>query len=508
MSETSTSASPVRRWWLPSISAGIWVAFFLALSLTNWRLVLISADGDPSLHWRIGNWMIENRAVIRVEQFSHTRLGAPLVSKEWLSEVAFAAAGNALGWNGAVLLAAGLIATSLWLLHRLLLAEGNELLLSTFLVLLAAMACSMHWLARPHLTTHVLTVVFLWQLRAFDRGRIAAGTLALRLIPLSALWANLHGAFFTGFVLIGVFLAGNLFADRRKAGMLAAVLAGCALASLINPNGWRLHVHILEFLRTPLVAKFANEFRSPNFHSGGMHGFLLELLTLVVMLIWVRPRLTATDVLLTGVWGFFALQSARNVPLFALVVTPMLAEHFTKFLRDVPESRLVALYRKISADVTALDRGASGRITVALVVLAMLAVAAKPRVAGGAPLISSEILTNRFPIAAVEFLRAKPDVVAGQMFNDYGWGGYLMLVLPERKVFVDGRNDFYGEALMKEFDEVDDVRPGWEGVLEKYGVGWTILPNKHALNSVLALRPYWKVVYTDEVAAVRARVSP
>ena len=79
------------RWWLPTISLSLWLVFFLSVSLSDWRLVLISADGDPCLHRRIGNWMIEHRAVIHRDQFSHTRFEAPLISKEWLSEIAFAA---------------------------------------------------------------------------------------------------------------------------------------------------------------------------------------------------------------------------------------------------------------------------------------------------------------------------------------------------------------------------------------------------------------------------------
>ena len=68
--------------WLPTVGCALCLAFFLALTLSDWRLVLVSADGDPCLHWRTGNWMIEHRVVIHADQFSHTRLGAPLVSKE------------------------------------------------------------------------------------------------------------------------------------------------------------------------------------------------------------------------------------------------------------------------------------------------------------------------------------------------------------------------------------------------------------------------------------------
>jgi hypothetical protein len=79
--------------------------------------------------------------------------------------------------------------------------------------------------------------------------------------------------------------------------------------------------------------------------------------------------------------------------------------------------------------------------------------------------------------------------------------------LPDRKVFIDGRNDFYGPELVREYSEVSQLQPGWEVVLQKYGVGWTILPRAHRLNEVLALHPQWQVAHTDAVATVYCRRS-
>jgi hypothetical protein len=510
-----------RRWWLPSVSVAVWLAFFLALSLSNWRLVLISADGDPCLHWRIGKWMIEHGEVIRADQFSHTRFGAPLISKEWLSEIAFAAAGNALGWNGIVLLSAALIATTMWLLHRQLSSEGNEVLLSTGLVMLAAFACSTHWLARPHLVTQLLAVVFAWQLHRFDRGFTTRTRLFALLMPLMALWVNLHGAFFVGFVLIGIYVAGSVAdsvvgdSERRSSARgklvaFASLMAGCLSVSLVNPNGWKLHLQILRFLRAPLLASLTDEFRSPNFHSSGMTGFLLVLLVLALMLLVARPRLRLTEILLIGGWGYLALRSARNIPIFALVVTPILAVRLNEFLPQVGSSRWTRLYRRISTDISTLDRSASGQIPVILAAGLLIAAVALPVALNSQPLVNTEILTNSFPVAAVEHCLKSADastVLRGEMFNDYAWGGYLMLCLPERKVFIDGRNDFYGEKLVEEFNLVDDLKPGWEDVFKKYNVGWTILPTKHPLNAVLALRNDWRLVYGDEVATVHARIA-
>ena len=498
-----------RRWWLPTVGRAIWLAFFLALTLSNWRLVLISADGDPCLHWRIGNWMIAHRAVVRTEQFSHTRLGAPLVSKEWLSEVVFAALGNALGWNGIVLLSATLIATTLWLLYRQLLAEGNDVLLSTGLVLAAASACSLHWLARPHLTTHLLAVVFAWRLRSFYLGRESTKRLFVMLVPLTALWANLHGAFVTGLVLVGVYFVGSALERRWNDARTFALLAlACLLASFANPNGWNLHVQIVRFLHTPAVSTFANEFRSPNFHSGSTQGFLVELLILALTLLIVRPQLRATEITLIGVWGYFALHSVRNVPIFALVVTPVIAASVQKFLRESHDAVWARFYRRISANIDGLDHTASGRWPTVICVVVIAAVMTKPDWLGLPSVLKSELLADRFPVKAVEKFVKSPQgiqLLRGEMFNDYGWGGYLMLEVPERKVFIDGRNDFYGRELVEEFNAVDESKPHWERVLDKYNVGWTILPPKHPLNSLLALRPDWTRVYADDVTIIYAR---
>ena len=495
----------------PNLGAFLWLAFFLALVFSEWRLVLISADGDPGWHWAQGNWTLEHHTVMRADEFSHTRPGAPVVGKEWLSQVIFALAGNALGWNGLILLAAAIIATTLWLLHRQLLAEGNELLLSTGFVLVAAFTATHHWLARPHIFTHLIALVFAWQLRSFQRDQLTARQLCLRLVPLMAIWANLHGAFPTGFILIGTYAVANL--TRRSKLMPLLALGGlCVAATFLTPYGWRLHEHILSFITTPYQAFFTNEWRSADFHSIGMRGFAFELLLLGILLVAIRPRLSLIDILLTGSWAFLGLSTVRNVPIFAYVVTPILAEHFNAFLQTVRWER----FRKLSTDITALQQRTGGSLAVIAAIVAVIAVMCT----GNPP---SEPLPERFPSAAVEFVFRDDDPITrviiqktvefprrenthGEMFNEYEWGGYLMQVLPERKVFIDGRNDFYGEAFLREYTIADKLQPGWDDVLKKYRVGWTLLRPTHPMNAVLALRTNeWHCAYRDGVAVIYTR---
>ncbi|HUI05629.1 MAG TPA: hypothetical protein VL486_01340 [Verrucomicrobiae bacterium] len=505
-----------RRWWLPGVGVVLWLTIFLTLNLSQWRYALINVDGDSCLHWRMGDWMIRHRAIIRSDPFSHTRWGAPVIAMEWLSQVLYAAAGNALGWNGIVLLAAALITTSLWLLYQLLLAEGNNALLSLVLVLLAAWGTSLHWLARPHLWTLVLIVIFLWQLRAFDCGRVSAKRLFMVLPPLSAVWANLHGGFFGGLVLIAAFWIGSAVAALRGrdadriqeySKMRALTLLGgaCLLATFLNPNGWKLHAYILSILRHHEVVALSSEFRSPDFHGFWMRGFLAQALVFGLLLIIARPRLRPSDVVVTSIWGCASLYSVRHASILALVLTPILAEHWTASIHTAPEGVFPRLGRRLSEAVGQWDAIADGRALAVGCVAMLVASAARPQWFGGSPIVTAGILPNCFPVAAVEFLHAHPDAIRGEMFNDRRWGGYLVLAAPEWRVFMDGRTDFYGGNLIKDFRTVDKAEPQWEGVFRVHHIGWTILPRDHALNTLLGLRADWRLAYADRVAAVYTR---
>jgi hypothetical protein len=223
------------------------------------------------------------------------------------------------------------------------------------------------------------------------------------------------------------------------------------------------------------------EYASPNFHDPGQVGLLLIVLVLALVLVLGRHPWTPTEILLTLGFGYFALHSMRNVPSFALVVAPIIAG---KVNLPLPRPRTVA----------------GGGLWVPVTLLAVLALA--PRV------LPTGIPPARYPVEAVRVLRTSPDPVRGEMFNDLLWGGYFLLEMPDRKVFIDGRIDFYGERVIEDFKVVDGARPGWEEVAARHDVGWTILPSRHPLNAVLALHPKWSEAHRDSVAVIYTRRSP
>src|SRR5262249_52193525 len=143
-------------------------------------------------------------------------------------------------------------------------------------VLSAASASSVHYLSRPHVFSLLLTTIGLWIL---DEDRTRPGPLIWILVPLSALWANLHGGFIAWFVILLLVLTSALIERDRRAlrryGTLAALYSA---ATLLNPYGWRLHQHIVQYLGSSWIANNVEEFQSPRIRSENMLVFAVLLL--------------------------------------------------------------------------------------------------------------------------------------------------------------------------------------------------------------------------------------
>jgi hypothetical protein len=486
ISEATREARPWWSWLVPSLSQWLWLMLLLVLLAQPWRTMMVASDGDACMHWRVGEWMLEHRQIIHADVFSHTRFGQPIVSKEWLSEIVFAVAGRLGGLYGIAVFGALLIVTTFALLHRQLLRDGNDVLVATTVVLLAACASSMHWLARPHAFSFLMMALWNDTLRRFERTG-SMRKLMVALGVLTVLWVNLHGAYLAGFLVLGAYwLAAVIQKDRAKLGALTTTAASCAVLSLLNPNGYELHLHNLQFLHSAFFKNWLAEYASMRFDSPDALGFLFWLGMIFLILALRRPRLTMSEALLLISWTYFALYSARNVPLLAILSAPILASALSE---AVP-----VRWQMPSQKLRAMNEAARSWV-VSTILAVMVVVIPRP----------TEMPSKDWPTDALAFIKTHDQQFAGNMFNQYAWGGYLMQYLPEHKVFVDGRADFYGENLLREFSDTTALHTNWTQVVQKYDVRWTLMPTDHRLNLALALLPGWERAYADKVATIYCR---
>jgi len=466
------------RWLLPSVGHWLWLLLLVMLLSPPWRTAMVASDGDACMHWRVGESMLQQRRIVCVNEFSQTKAGEPVISKEWLSEIIFALAGRVAGLYGLAVVAALVIATTFALVHRQLVRAGSDLLVATGVTVIGIWAASTHWLARPHVFSFLM--MFVWN-DALRRERFAW------LPVLTVLWVNLHGGFLAGFLVLGAYWLGAVV-ERRwdRVRTLVGVGVLSAAASLLNPSGFKLHLHSLAFLRSEYLTGWLAEYSSTNFHAAGSLGFLAWLALIFLTLVVYRPRLTATNGLLLISWTYYALYAGRNIPLLVIVSAPILAPAWSP-----------VGWRALSDRLQRINEASRGWPVVLAAAVAFLVFVPHP----------TEMPAERWPVKAVDFVRQHPQDFAGNMFNQYMWGGYLMEFLPEHKTFVDGRTDFFGEELIREFSDTTALRTNWAAALQKYNVQWTLMPSDHRLNLALAAAGPWSCVHSDEVAMIWRRTE-
>ncbi|TFG51023.1 MAG: hypothetical protein E4H37_08560 [Gemmatimonadales bacterium] len=323
---------------------------------------------------------------------------------------------------------------------------------------------------------------------------------------LFAVWANLHGGFFFGLVLIGIYLVGALAeavspAERTtwlgRAKHYGVALCVGAVATVINPNGLGLWAHVAGFFGEPYLRDITNEFMSPNFHIWSGKVFLAAILFVVAGLTLSRKRPTYPRLLLIMASIAFSLIAQRNIALFGLTAMAVLALHVDPEWRRLPGiGRIRAVFERDE------HRRRSGPWAVGLTAL-MLALALNHGSVGTLTVVPNAFDPALFPVAAVE--KARREGITGQLFHEFIWGGYLLLEWPEQRVFIDGGTDYYGTDLYREAVETITLAPGWRDNLDKRGVSLALLSTRSTMAHELARDSTWGVMYCDDTAVLLQR---
>jgi len=482
----------------PSVPAVIFVLLAILVPL-GLQQPMLNADGDPARHLTHGLYMIAHRSLIHHDPFSFTRPGAPFLGFEYGSQLAYALAYRVGGLPAVAILAGLLIATAYAMLAAFLLRRGVDPLLAYATTACAAALGAGHWVARPHLFSLVAVVVLLGILERPTR-------IPLWIIgAMFAVWANFHGGFVFGWILIGAYVAGTagewLLNRQSSTGervrYLTFALAIAVFATVLNPHGPALLEHVTEFLGKRFIQNNTQEFLSPNFHEIDGRIFLCGIALLVLTLAMVRERPTLPRLCAILVTLAFGLMSVRNVSLFGMIALPLLALHADAAWRALPDPR------SLRTNFGAMASRASTWPFVLPAALAMALLALAHGRVGGHAVMAQDFDPATFPVAAVE--KARAEKLQGRMFNEFAWGGYLIFAWPEQRIFIDGGTDFFGEDLFEEYSKVKLLQPGWRDVLDRWNISLAMLRRRSALAHELVRNPEWSPLYCDSLTALLRR---
>jgi hypothetical protein len=484
---------------LPSFSS---LAFLLPVVFLYWQLggpSSLLTDPSTGVHVRTGDWILAHHAVPHHDLFSFSLGNKHWCDWEWLSDVIFSRLNR---WHGLSAVAAFslvlLCFTSLLTYHVARLAAGR---ISAFGVTCLVMATSIiHWLARPHIFTWLVVALFC---RALQKAETQErGKCLLALPALMILWVNLHPGFVACLLVLCLYCGGSaleVFKNRDAKERLNAIrrvrcsgwaLAACALAMLVNPYGLHLHQHIASYQLSSVTAHVA-EWLPPDFRNPRLNWFEVFLPVASAAALWHGAKRRFRWCLVMVGFLHLALVSVRNVPLFAIVSAAPVAWAAEEWLSQGEWERLlrqaeVALGPRRSTLVNAFIYG--------LVCVALAGILWGKPIALG-------------PVASLPVEAAK-HLPAGRLFTTDRWADYLIYVQPQRKVFFDGRNDFYGPDFVKDYLTVMRAEPGWQRMMNRYALTLALVPTNSAIKAALSDSKDWKKVREDSVATVFLRKVP
>jgi hypothetical protein len=453
---------------LYAVAAGL-AAFACALASGNALL----QDPDVTAHLAVGRWILLHRMVPDHDVFSHSMPGTPWVPHEWLTEILTVWIFDLSGFAGLVAAAALCFGLAIALL-----ANGLLRWLAPPYVLIAAAAaaamCFPHLYARPHVASYPLMVAWTAVLvvaRSEQRAPRLGWTLLI------ALWANLHGSFLFGLVLAALFAAEAAFEATDWRGAFRALrswLPFCLLsllAALVTPYTIDGLAYPIQHARLAFALSWIAEWQSPNMQQ--LHPTELWILLVLLGALFLGLRLPITRIAMILLLLHMALKHQRHGELLGLLAPLLAAPALAPQLRTIP-----ALGRPV----------AWAAMAVALVSSAAVALWSVPR-SGLAPAYA--------PVAAIQ--AADRENLTGPVFNDYGFGGYLMSI--GRRPFIDGRADMYGDDLLRRFNDTANL----PRLLDEYRIDWTLLRPTSPHLALLDRLTGWRRLYSDDTAVVHVR---
>ena len=470
---------------------------FVAFAL---RAALMPAQNDTFWHLRAGADIWATGQIPRVDRYSHTFAGAAWPDHEWLAQAGMFLAYRLGGMAGLEIGATALVIAASLLMWRLTVGPPATRAIVT---LVGLGLSSWFWALRPQMLTLFLLAVLLTML---VRERY-------RLIPLLFLaWANAHGGVVLGGLVLGAAWAaavlrlwraraapgGATVADRRRVRTLSVVVPLAGLACAASPLGFGIYRFVIESTARSIAVRITEWF--PPLPTDGF-GVLFWLATLGLVAAIVRRRRAFVDgqaswaewVTVVAACALLplAVRSLRNTSPFTLFAIPAASHALGS---DFRFSALFARFRRPKASPRPADPDRP-RLNLAMLV-AMCVVAI---VLAGSAYASGMDSLNWRPINERALAAAR--ACDGPLYNHYDDGGTLIWFLPEKPVFIDGRQDPYPLDFLIEFVAVEAGQRPYRPLLDRFHVRCAFLPIKSPTVAGLD-RDGWTSRYRDDKWAV------
>jgi len=536
--EVSPAPEPVEE---PLIDRPVWPAG----GAGPWRWVLIGllvllfcgftvnkvVSFDVWWHLEAGNYFLGGGPLSGEDPFSFTAQGEghDWIEGHWLYQILLAVLHKIGGFNLLIIFKAALICAAFFLLYRRLADCRQSPILAPFVFGLAVLAVAERFIIRPESASYLFIAAFILLLEAYRRKPRVS--LLIWLVLLQLIWVNVQGLFALGLVLIGCYLAGELLRWRinlpyhwdgrnplRDKPWILLAGAGllCLLVCLLNPSG--IDGALFPFEQFQMIQGDQNIFRqtiaefdrpfSSRFpsESPGTKALIAFLAVTLLSFLLTWKRWDLTRVLVFGLFLFLGLSARRNIAIFALVAAPLTVINYRQWASGLPEASAL---RRLG------QRLAAWRPVLAAAVAIFLCVGIWSAASDhffietvGSTKFGLGVNEDVYPAAAADMIIERD--LQGPLYNELGFGGYLIHRLhPERKIFIDGRNELYGQEFYRRYIETLAAPEQWYDLAREYDLQLALLNVRAPIDDRLVIAlyqdPEWALIQHDGTSALFAR---
>lgn len=491
--------------------------FFISILLSVFFLLSTNSIKEGDLFWHIktGEWIWEHKAIPSEDPFTFTAqkedparphfMRYDIIMKGyWLGQPILYSIYHFFGIPGIVIFRAFIIIFLLLILYlwmRKLRVGFETSLIFIFLVGFYMMSAG----DRPHYFSFLyfsVTAILLESLRqeyAKKESRLKTGALSIAFsLPLLMLiWANTHGGYITGVALIFIYLVGGFlrFKDGSVPWRFIMLLCAAMFVTFLNPNTYKIFIEVWheeikggvrwEFF----VLEMASPWKAAVIYGDYKPTYWIVLIIAAIVLVFRIKDMCIERIGSLVIFGAASLMVQRMIPFF-LALTPIIALELEEVLRMRFKQAV-----KITAYAT---------IFLALFLMVLLR-----------NNIFDFTLDKVFPVKAVKFFKEERPL--GNLFNYADWGGYIIMYLPEYKVFADGRRLMYDieiahYSIMTGSGVTVTGKPGWKAFLETYDMDIILIPSVnpytggfYRLVASLYKDPDWNLVYSDRISLIYLR---
>jgi hypothetical protein len=482
-------------------------------------LLCINPAPNNDLFWqlRTGSLIVHDHHAPHFDTYSWTLYGSPWVAHEWLTFTLMSLFYSAGGYVGILLWLAITVTTTFTILFRLILrqtshtwtenaTESRTPIVVAFILWIAAVSIACPFFQpRPQIFTFAWLTVTTWLIHDARRSATPTAIKRLWLLPvIFVVWANLHAGVLVGLGVTVAFAVADLLDARlrpnatsvdKKVGKRLLLIAAIGLpATLLTPYSYHEYANFAATVMNTTEMNTVGEWIALDFHTPFGHTVETYLALAIVCLgLSKRPK-SITDCGFMLLLAYEALGANRNIPLLAIVGTPILAPH------------------ALSAAGRVKILGSRAAVGIAAVVAVGGASFVAGRLMAESPIRSGPMLERialstinyaSYPKQACDFVRRERFPADMRLYNSFAEGGFITKYLPEHPVFVDSRADLYFGTLLDEVTHMRALPFDWRDKLAARGVDLILWEVSDRQAQLFMQAPDWAIVYVD-----RAHTAP